>query len=203
MVRVFGLLVAAIALMAPANAALLTYSFNGTVAGSVDASAGGATAGDFTQATGTGSLQGGTSYRTAAPGTNTFELTIGAVPLKLSDLSIRGKKTNTTGGTTSSGALINVFYQIDTGAGYGASTPVDNFGPTNNFGTSSLGLGDILLLTDNKIKFTIDTAVSTGSSVSYEMDWIELSGASVPEPASMAIFGLMGAGLAVRRFRRK
>jgi hypothetical protein len=35
------------------------------------------------------------------------------------------------------------------------------------------------------------------------IDNIKLNGDLVPEPASMAIFGLLGVGAAARRYRRK
>jgi hypothetical protein len=44
---------------------------------------------------------------------------------------------------------------------------------------------------------------SNGTSTSFTLDNVNFNGDLVPEPASMAIFGLLGVGAAARRFRRK
>jgi len=44
---------------------------------------------------------------------------------------------------------------------------------------------------------------ASGNSTSFSLDNVNFNGELVPEPASMAVFGLLGAGLAVRRLRRK
>jgi hypothetical protein len=44
---------------------------------------------------------------------------------------------------------------------------------------------------------------ASGSSTAFSLDNVNFNGELVPEPASMAVFGLLGAGLAVRRLRRK
>jgi hypothetical protein len=46
---------------------------------------------------------------------------------------------------------------------------------------------------------------SRGNATQADLDDIELFGDSqnVPEPASLAIFGLLGTGVALRRMRRK
>lgn len=44
---------------------------------------------------------------------------------------------------------------------------------------------------------------SSGNSTAFSLDNVNFNGELVPEPASMAVFGLLGAGLAVRRLRRK
>jgi hypothetical protein len=57
--------------------------------------------------------------------------------------------------------------------------------------------------------FTFDTTLTTPGSTAamlnrrLQIDSIELFGDVVPEPASMAIFGLLGVGAAAGRFRRK
>jgi hypothetical protein len=197
MVRVFGLLIAALALMAPANAALLTYDFNDAVGVVSPASLGTAT--DFQ---GSGAFAGG-SWTTAAVGQNTFEFTVGSTQLLLSDLEIRGRRIG--GSNLAARADVTVNYQLDTGSGYGALVYVDNYQPASTTGVNPLDFTDLSLAPGTKIKFVIDTALTGAgaTAVSFEMDYVKLNGAAVPEPASMAFFGLMGAGLAVRRFRRK
>jgi hypothetical protein len=46
-------------------------------------------------------------------------------------------------------------------------------------------------------------STATASNRRLQIDSIELFGDVVPEPASMAIFGLLGVGAAAGRFRRK
>lgn len=198
MVRVFGLLIAALALMAPANAALLTYDFTSSAAGAVDPAAAGSTATPFQ---GSGAV-GSTSWTTAAVGQNTFEFTVGSTPLQLTDLEIRGRRINGNPSATAR-ADVAVSYQIDTGSGYGALVFIDSIQPGISYANQPYDFSDVLLASGSKIRFVIDTTVGAGTSVSFEMDSVKLNGGAVPEPASMAIFGLMGAGLAVRRFRRK
>ena len=198
MVRVFGLLIAALALMAPANAALLSYEFTNSAAGVVDPTS----AGTATNFQGSGSV-GATSWTTAAVGQNTFEFTAGSSPLLLTDLEIRGRRIGGSNGAARADVTVN--YQLDTGSGYGAPVFVDNYQPASTTGVNPLDFNDLVLLPGSKIRFVIDTALSgaLATAVSFEMDYVRLNGGAVPEPASMAIFGLMGAGLAVRRFRRK
>lgn len=198
MVRVFGLLIAALALMAPANAALLTYDFTNSATGDVDPAAPGSTATPFQ---GSGAV-GSTSWTTAAVGQNIFELTVGSVPVQLTDLEIRGRRLNGDP-VASARAEVAVSYQIDTGSGYGSLIFVDSIQPGSSYGIQPYDFSDVLLTSGSKIRFVIDTTVGVGNSVSFDMDYVKLNGGAVPEPASMAIFGLMGAGLAVRRFRRK
>jgi hypothetical protein len=198
MVRVFGLLIAALALMAPANAALLTYDFTNSAVGVVDPASTG-TATDFL---GSGAV-GATTWTTAAVGQNTFEFTVGSMPVLLSDLEIRGRRIG--GSNAAARADVTVNYQLDTGSGFGALVYVDNYQPATTTGVQPLDFTDLSLAPGAKIRFVIDTALSGAgaTAVSFEMDYVRLNGGAVPEPASMAIFGLMGAGLAVRRFRRK
>ena len=198
MVRVFGLLIAAIALMAPANAALLVYDFAGTVAGDVSGAPTGSTATDFS---GTGSLAAGppthwsTGNLTATTVTNTFSFTAGGAPVGLSSLTVVSRR-----GLATGFPIYSVSYSINGGPSQDLITgtvPNDTYNPvvSNPIGVE--------LLTGDTITFTISSSLLTGSATDIRFDSISLGGAEVPEPASIAIFGLMGAGLAVRRFRRK
>jgi hypothetical protein len=61
---------------------------------------------------------------------------------------------------------------------------------------------------DSPLSLSIDSFVTNGSTASasnrrLQIESIELFGDVVPEPASMAIFGLLGVGAAAGRFRRK
>ena len=204
MVRVFGLLIAALALMARANAALLTYDFNNNVNGVVDPTATGATSSPLSRTPGDNLLA--TAYQTTAVSSsatttqNSFTFTAGGLPATLTDVEIFGRRIGT------GGFSVSVSYKI----GSGPVTVIDTATPT---GSDSLlkfsflnGNGDptsIVLAAGSTATFYIDTTWASGTGPRYQLDYMNLNGSAVPEPASMAIFGLMGAGLAVRRFRRK
>jgi hypothetical protein len=47
------------------------------------------------------------------------------------------------------------------------------------------------------------TGGTSGNITSFSLDNVNFNGTIVPEPASMAVFGLLGAGVAIRRLRRK
>ncbi|MFM8570649.1 MAG: PEP-CTERM sorting domain-containing protein, partial [Pirellula sp.] len=54
-----------------------------------------------------------------------------------------------------------------------------------------------------RVQVTVLLASGTSGSASAKLDNIGFVGTVVPEPASIAIFGLLGAGVAARRMRRK
>ena len=80
---------------------------------------------------------------------------------------------------------------------------------TNNFSTWDMTLTTpILGDPDSPLSLSILSFVTPGSTASatnrrIQIDSIELFGDLVPEPASMAIFGLLGVGAVAGRFRRK
>lgn len=63
----------------------------------------------------------------------------------------------------------------------------------------SLAGGDVLRLT---VTYT-GTAGTTTASTVLRLDDMQIFGSAVPEPTSMAVFGLLGAGVIARRIRRK
>jgi hypothetical protein len=68
------------------------------------------------------------------------------------------------------------------------------------FGTPlSLAGGDVLRLT---VTYTGNAGTTTASTV-LRLDNMQIFGSAVPEPTSMAVFGLLGAGVIARRIRRK
>lgn len=88
-------------------------------------------------------------------------------------------------GTSNNAAAANDFYTFDTTL----TTPI---------------IGD----PDSPLSLSLVSFVTPGSTASatsrrLQIDSIELFGDVVPEPASMAIFGLLGVGAAAGRFRRK
>jgi hypothetical protein len=197
MVRIFGLIVALAALMAPAQAALLTYSFASDASGAVSPAAAG-TAADFA---GNGSVDAANSRWTTTALSNgrlnTFSFTAGSPGVSLSDLVVNARR-----GSGANGAQIEVFYNVgatDLGVN-GTSLGVNTLSTASTPFTYNVGLN---LLAGEKINFTIrSTKFGTYNGVVL-FDDVTLDGSVVPEPTSMAVFGLLGAGIAARRIRRK
>jgi hypothetical protein len=173
----------------------LVYNFSNSVVGDVSGAPAGASAGDFS---GGGSV-GANAWNTGAlssPVTNTFTFTVGPVPVVLDKLSIVARK-----GIDSFSVVpgYQVSYKIDGGS----SVNLFDNGPAFTFNNASSPSMGVALSSGSTVEFTIVSSMLVGAATFIEFDSISLSGGAVPEPASMAIFGLMGAGLAVRRFRRK
>jgi hypothetical protein len=208
MVRVFGLLIAAIALMAPANAALLVrYDFSGNATGTTDpvltatggtASAFGGTAGNTT---------GTTSFAGFAPDTgvwrtnvglstgqsNSFTITAGSLPVMVDNILFSYRRQSP--GTT------NVTGDVSYTIGAGAPVSLDPFTAVNGVNTyDAAGTFSFLLGAGESVTFNINYNTSTNG---VEFGFVELQGAVVPEPASIAVFGSLAAFGLVRRYRRK
>jgi hypothetical protein len=77
-------------------------------------------------------------------------------------------------------------------------SPVSGFGAYTVTFTQPFVIG-----TSSFEAFISAQGTSTGNSTSFSLDNVDFNGTFVPEPASMAVFGLLGAGVAVRRLRRK
>lgn len=101
-----------------------------------------------------------------------------------------------------------------TGSGLDASPPGDGFvAGTSITGTiSGPAAGNtytvtfatpIALSSANILRATINAAGTGTSATVVSLNNVRFFGTVVPEPASMAVFGLLGAGVAVRRLRRK
>jgi hypothetical protein len=74
----------------------------------------------------------------------------------------------------------------------------------SGFGAYTVTFNQPLVIGDNSFVASISAlGTSSGTSTSFSLDTVNFNGEFVPEPASMAVFGLLGAGLAVRRLRRK
>jgi hypothetical protein len=77
-------------------------------------------------------------------------------------------------------------------------SPVSGFGAYTVTFTQPFAIG-----TSSFEAFISAQGTSAGNTTSFSLDNVEFNGTFVPEPASMAVFGLLGAGVAVRRLRRK
>jgi hypothetical protein len=92
-------------------------------------------------------------------------------------------------------------------SGNGLSTQLSRqvrFVGTYTPGSSGLFNSNTTPLTNTVFQFTISKGEETGNvSRSWSLDTTGSPQAAVPEPASLAIFGLGAAGFAARRFRRK
>jgi hypothetical protein len=128
---------------------------------------------------------------------NTFSFTnTGANPYKLTDLSLDLARV---GGTGTNVIRILVTQQIGAGSEDEVFTVSANNGTLT---TKSDMLGDVLLATGETATYRFYYSRS-GTVNGGLIDNIQLNGDLVPEPASMAIFGLLGVGAAARRYRRK
>jgi hypothetical protein len=199
MIRVFGVVVALVALMAPAQAALITYGLNGSAAGVVTPTSAG-TAANFA---GSGSVLAN-DWQTGgltADRTNSFSFTAGGTGFgfNFTNLAISARRNSTTG---TNGAEIQVYYNVGPTSNGQSGTSLGTFTLTQNFASFSPNLS-VKLLPGEKLNFTIVSRRidSYGSWVKF--DSVALSGNPLPEPTSMAVFGLLGAGIAARRIRRK
>jgi len=197
MMRIFGLIVALAAFVAPAQAALLTYSFNGNANGVVSPAAAG-TASNY----GLGGSLGTNQWNLAGLATRRnsgFSFTAGANPVSLGDLRVNGKRNSTQAGKT---ATVEVFYNIGATSTGLSGTSLGSSTLGSSFTSFPFTVGQTLAA-GQKIHFTISAASTNGYTGTASYDFVTLDGNVVPEPTSMAVFGLLGAGIAARRIRRK
>ena len=76
--------------------------------------------------------------------------------------------------------------------------------PVSGFGAYTVTFTQPFVIGDSSFEAFISAqGTSAGTSTSFSLDNVNFNGTFVPEPASMAVFGLLGAGVAVRRLRRK
>ncbi len=227
MVRIFGLLLALVASVQSANAALLaTWDFatdaSGTVASGIVGTAGAmSNAGPFT---GTGSPvrtygNNGARQLISSAGvwrTSDFNNIGSGSPLaaRYSFLSFTNTSTVNTVKMTSlellarnavgtTGRSVVVSY-----AKTGSETTLATFDRTSTtFTSGSTGFSGVKLSMGETLtvyfRFFKDAADNTTTNRRLDLDDIKLNGDIVPEPASMAVFGLVGLGVAVARRRKK
>ncbi|MEY2612128.1 MAG: hypothetical protein RL069_940 [Planctomycetota bacterium] len=229
MVRIFGLLLALVASVQSANAALLaTWDFatdaSGRVASGISGTAGAmSNAGPFT---GTGSpvrTYGNNGARQLISGAGVWRTSdfnnIGSgstLAARYSFLSFTNSSTvnlvkmtslqllaRNAVGTT--GRSVVVSYKV---TGAGSETALATFDRTSTtFSSGSTGFSGVTLNPGDTLtvyfRFFKDAADNTTTNRRLDLDDIKLNGDIVPEPASMAVFGLVGLGVAVARRRKK
>ena len=197
MVRIFGLIVALAAFVAPAQAALLTYSFDGNANGVVSpASAGTASAYGLGGSLGTNqwNLSGLSTTRNSG-----FSFTAGAYPVFIGEILVSAKRSTAQTGKT---AEVGVYYNIGANSTGTSGTFLGDSTLGGNFVTFPFSV-DQILAAGQKIHFTMSAFTTNGFTGTAHYDFVTLDGDVVPEPTSMAVFGLLGAGIAARRIRRK
>ena len=213
--RFFGMVLAVVAMAQSANAALLScWDFNtanGVNAVVTPGVTGTGTAFTNVGTAGSNGIDGSVASQQWATGTNvtnssatsgsskynTFSFTnTGANPYKLTDLSLDLARV---GGSGTNVIRILVTQQIGAGNEEEVFTVTANNG---NLTPKGDALGDVLLATGETATYRFYYSRS-GSANGALIDNIKLNGDLVPEPASMAIFGLLGVGAAARRYRRK
>ena len=205
MVKLFGFMLSLAAMVSSANAALLvSYNFNDTetskdpsvVTSGIDADT---SSGAWSYTAGTLNLTQSVSS-TAVTRTEGFKWNVeslNSVTLNTFtfDAGVAGPRTV---GFTPTFKLNNVLvssslYTVSKATGSGTYTVT--FNPQFAIGAGSTFEGII------SAKAT--TGGLSGSVTTLSLDNVNFNGTLVPEPASMAVFGLLGAGVAIRRLRRK
>ena len=206
MAKLFGFMLAFAATISSANAALLvSYNFNDTettkdpsvVTSGIDAAT---SVGAWNyNATGMNLTQGTSSTIT------TRSEVFGWAVVSPNTVSLNTVTFDTaiTGGTRTIGftptfkldgvTVASSLYTVSQATGGGAYTVTFN---------TPFAIGG-----DQSFSATITARATTGGNsgnfTSFSLDNVNFNGTLVPEPASMAVFGLLGAGVAIRRLRRK
>ncbi len=229
MVRCFGLLLALVASVQSANAALLaTWDFttntSGTVASGISGTAGNmSNTGPNTAVGSPNRTYGNNGARQVVSSagvwrTSEFNNVGPASPLAARYSSLSFTNTSTTGvvkmtsldllarnavGTT--GRSVVVSYRVTGQAGETSLATFDRTSTT--FVSGSASLSGVRLNTNDTLtvyfRFFKAATDNTTTNQRLDLDNITLSGDVVPEPASMAVFGLVGLGVAVARRRKK
>ena len=228
MFRCFGLLLALVASVQSANAALLaTWDFTTNTSGTVAAGISG-TAGNMSNTgpnTGVGSPgrtfgNNGARQVISSAGvwrTSDFNNIGSASPLaaRYSSLSFTNTSTNVVKMTSldllarnavgTTGRSVVVSYRV---TGQAGETSLATFNRTSTtFASGSASLSGVMLNTNDTLtvyfRFFKVATDNTTTNRRLDLDNITLSGDVVPEPASMAVFGLVGLGVAVARRRKK
>lgn len=211
--RFFGLILAVVAMAQSANAALLsTWDFDSN-ADAVVASGVAGTGTAFTNVgtAGSNGISGAISSQRWATATNVTNTSAAAGDAKYNTFSFTNTSSNPyiltdmafdlgrLGGTGTNVIRVLVTQQV------GAGPEEEIFGVTQNstsIASKGDSLGDTLLAAGETVTYRFYYSRS-GTANGGVIDNITLNGELVPEPASMAIFGLLGVGAAARRFRRK
>ncbi|MCY3005246.1 MAG: PEP-CTERM sorting domain-containing protein [Planctomycetota bacterium] len=204
MVKFFGLMFALAAMVSSANAALLvSYNFNdpdstkdpSVVTSGISAET---SVGNWNSSASTFNLTQSVSS-TGTTRSESFKFNVvspNSVTLDTFtfDAGVAGPRTV---GFTPTFKLNNVLvssslYTVSQASGSGAYTVT--FNPQFAIGAGSTFEG--------LISARATTGGTSGNLTSLSLDNVNFNGALVPEPASMAVFGLLGAGFAIRRLRR-
>jgi hypothetical protein len=215
MTRLFGWLLAVVGLASQSNAALLVkYDFTGidadarsratSKAAGVDASPF-AGSGNFNTAgffTGSANLNGTTN---AFQGGFTLSA-LSATGLAITKIVYNFKgSTNTTSGVSRTQA---VELQLTSGESLTESQVITS--SSNPLKLASYDLEEALIYTPigelGPLGFNFSSKFQSGNAnnnIKFQLDYVEVYGELVPEPASMAVFGLLAAPVALRRLRRK
>ena len=217
MVKLFGFMLALAAMIGSANAALLlSYEYstdkNATFveSGLIPASDG--SSGSFGGPNGVVSAQQSSSGSSTTRNSNErfFFSTNAASAAQITSMTFVG--------AVASGSRVQTWtaaFNLGTAVGDGldSSPPEDGFvagttitgtisGPVGNMYTVTFAT-PISLTSANILRTTINAAGVGTSTTTVTLDDVKFYGSVVPEPASMAVFGLLGAGVAIRRLRRK
>ena len=211
MTRLFGFLIAVAGLASQANAALLVkYDFTGAsavlrvVPTSVSA---GVVASDFSgagNANTPGYWTGSTNLSTTDNSQGGFSLSADtASGFEITRVVFRFRAS----GMTSANRTQTATLTMSTGDNLVGSQSVTS--TSNPFVIATLDTDPVLVyspigeLGPLGFNFTSKFNSTASNNAKFQLDYVEVYGELVPEPASMAVFGLLVAPVAFRRLRRK
>jgi hypothetical protein len=214
MTRLFGLLLAVVGLASQSNAALLVrYDFTGSDADARSAAtskAAGVDASPFAGSGNTNTVGFFTGSANLNGTTNAFQggftlSALSATGLVVSKVvyNFRGSANTSTGSRTQAVEL-----QLTTGESLSSTQSITT--SSNPLKLASYDLEEALIYTPigelGPLGFNFSSKFQSGTAnnnIKFQLDYVEVYGELVPEPASMAVFGLLAAPVAFRRLRRK
>ena len=205
MVKVFGFMLALAAMVSSANAALLvSYQYaepdtkDATFAESGISADG--SIGSFSINNGLERISSSVS-NTSTVRTETFAFSTSAPnSITLNSMTFNAALINSGTRTVS----FTPSFKLD---GVTVASNLYTVSPVSGFGAYTVTFTQPFVIGDSSFEAFIaaqgTSGGASGNSTSFSLDNVEFNGTFVPEPASMAVFGLLGAGVAVRRLRRK
>jgi hypothetical protein len=138
----------------------------------------------------------GLSFSTGQ-GTKSFSATIVntfVLPIIVTQVQFDGRRSN------NSGFVTTVDISDKTGLAFKTTNSLWSSASSNNY-VSGVDFKPVLLLTGQAMTVKFNTVVPTAQSV--YLDNVTINGVITPEPASIAVFGLLGGGFVISAYRRR
>ncbi len=202
MVKFFGFMFALAAMVSSANAALLvSYQYDVDDAKDPTVVAAGINAdgslGAFSNNNATDVVQSSVNNTTTVRAETFSFSTTSPNSVTLNTMTFDAAKV----GTGTRGITWTPTFKLD---GVAVSSSLYSVSPVSGFGAYTVTFAPGFVIGSSVFEAMIAAqGNSAGTSTSFSLDNVNFNGTLVPEPASMAVFGLLGAGVAIRRLRRK